>query len=514
MQHDREANMPIENSVNLIRRSLFKQAGLSITAAALFRGVAMAGRVGAAAKMENTTPVTTGQVVSPVMEKLSAYMSEAGGRALPDEVVEKAKEHILDTLAAMISGSGLLPGRYAIEFVRAYGGKRVATVVASNVVCGPIEAALANGMLAHSDETDDEAPLGVHSGCAVVPAALAAGERFGMGGTHFIRSVTLGYDLPPRVILALGGRDVMSQGRKRVYRPVAAGFGAAAAAGCAASLNAQQMRWLLDYTAQQAAGLPAWRRDTQHIEKAFVFGGMNARSGVTSALLVKSGWTGVADILSGPGNFFEANVPQADPAQLIDELGKRYEVAHTNIKSWPVGSPMQATLDAMRILQKRHPFDADQVKQVTIRIATRQAAMVSNRMMPDICLQHLVALMLLDKTVSLRSANDVERMTDPAVLHERAKVRLVPDAALQRLMPERQAIVEVILTDGTRLSERVVAYRGTIRNPMTRDEILIKARNLMTPVLGVAKCNSLIKKIFALENMKDIRELRSLLQRS
>ncbi|HLI29930.1 MAG TPA: MmgE/PrpD family protein, partial [Terriglobia bacterium] len=305
----------------------------------------------------------------------------------------------------------------------------------------------------------------------------------------------------------------MSRGRKRVYRPVAAGFGAAAAAGCAASLNAQQMRWLLDYTAQQAAGLPAWRRDTQHIEKAFVFGGMNARSGVTSALLVKSGWTGVMDILSGPGNFFEANAPQADPAQLVDELGQRYEVARTNIKSWPVGSPMQSPLDALRILQKRRPFSADQVKQVTVRIATRQAAMVSNRAMPDICLQHLVALMLLDKTVSLQSANDVQRMTDPAVLRERAKVRLIPDAALQRLMPQRQAIVEVILTDGTRLSERVTAYRGTTRNPMTRGEIIAKARGLMTPVLGAAKSANIIEKVFTLEQVKDIRELRPLLQR-
>src|SRR5487761_468341 len=476
MQHDREANMPIENSVNLIRRSLYKQAGLSITAAALFRGVAMAGRVGAAAKMENTTPVTTGQVVSPVMEKLSAYMSEAGGRAPPGGGGGEGEEHILDTLAAMISGSGLLPGRYAIEFVRAYGGKRVATVVASNVVCGPIEAALANGMLAHSDETDDEAPLGVHSGCAVVPAALAAGERFGMGGTHFIRSVTLGYDLPPRVILALGGRDVMSQGRKRVYRPVAAGFGAAAAAGCAASLNAQQMRWLLDYTAQQAAGLPAWRRDTQHIEKAFVFGGMNARSGVTSALLVKSGWTGVDDILSGPDNFFQAYASQADPPEMIDELGQRYEVTQTNIKKWPVGAPIQAPLDALQILQKRHPFNAHQVKRVTVRLATRQASIVDNREIPNICLQHVVALMLLNKTVGFRSSHDEALLKDPKVLHQRAKVQLVPDEALQRLMPQREAIVELTLTDGTRLSERVAAARGTTKIPMSRDEVIMKAR--------------------------------------
>jgi 2-methylcitrate dehydratase PrpD len=342
---------------------------------------------------------------------------------------------------------------------------------------------------------------------------LAVGERFGIDGTHFIRAVTLGYDLPPRIISTVGGPDVLSPAN-RDYRPIAAGFGAAAAAGCAAGLNAQQMRWLLDYTAEQAAGLPAWRRDTQHIQKAFVFGGMNARSAVTSALLVRAGWTSVNDIFSGPGNFFEAYAPEADPAGLLDELGQRFEVAQTNIKKWPVGMPLQAPLDALQELQKQHPFDADQVKQVTVRVATRQATMVSNSAMADVSLQHMVALMLLDKTVSFRSANDEALMKDPTVLRQQAKVQLVPDEELQRLMPQRVAIVEVTLTDGTRLSKRVVAVRGTTKNPMSREEIQAKARDLMAPVLGGAKSAKLIETIFALENVKDIRELRPLLQRA
>src|SRR5207248_2047926 len=93
--------------------------------------------------------------VSQVMTRLSTYMSEAAAHALPDDVVEKTKHHILDTFAAMISGAGLPPGRVALQFARARAGEKTATVAASDVVCGAIEAALANGMLAHSDETDD-----------------------------------------------------------------------------------------------------------------------------------------------------------------------------------------------------------------------------------------------------------------------------------------------------------------------------------------------------------------------
>ena len=147
--------------------------------------------------------------VSPVMSTLSGYMSEARGRALPEPVLEAVKHHVLDTLAAMVSGAELPPGRAAIHFARAYGGEKVATVVCSNVLCGPIEAALANGVLAHSDETDDShAASQSHPGCAVVPAALAAGERFGIGGTQFLRAVALGYDVGTRVIDDAGRAEV------------------------------------------------------------------------------------------------------------------------------------------------------------------------------------------------------------------------------------------------------------------------------------------------------------------
>jgi 2-methylcitrate dehydratase PrpD len=445
--------------------------------------------------------------ISPVMEKLSAYMAEARNRALPDNVVRETAHHILDTIAAMVSGSELPPGVMAIKFAQDYGGEKIATVVASKVVCGPIEAAIANGMLAHSDETDDDFTTGgAHPGCAVVPAALASGEQFGVSGTHFLRAVALGYDIAMRAVKTVG------PGMKETH-PLVGTMGATAAAGCAASLDAQQMRWLLDYAAQQAgAGIGAWRRDTQHIEKAFVFGAMGARNGVNAALVVHSGWTGVNDVLSGPNNFVESYNPKADPSGMIDQLGERYGVVQTTIKKWTTGGPIQAPLDALESLRKRQPFAADQVKQVVVRAASSAAYTVNNRDMPDICLQHLVAVMLIDKTVSFRAAHDKARMQDAAVLRERAKVQLVPDEELEKLIPVRVAIVEVTLNDGTRLTERVEHVRGTPENPMTRDEVVAKARELMAPVLGATACSSLIERVLALEAVKDVRELRPLLQ--
>ena len=111
------------------------------------------------------------QAIGPVMTTLSAYMAAAKDRGLPSEVVEKAKHHILDTFAAMISGSELPPGRAALVLARAQAGRPVATVVGSNVLTGPMDAALVNGVLAHSDETDDShGPSQSHPGASIVPA--------------------------------------------------------------------------------------------------------------------------------------------------------------------------------------------------------------------------------------------------------------------------------------------------------------------------------------------------------
>jgi 2-methylcitrate dehydratase PrpD len=496
MGSHRNTNNPAASSGGgLSRRNLLQRAGWTVAAAAIPSGVFAA------------------ESVSPVMAKLSTYMSEAGGRALPDEVIEKAKHHILDTFAAMISGSDLPPARAAFQYARDFNTDKTSTIVASKMTSSPPEAAFINGMLAHSDETDDSNEFSQsHPGCAVVPATLAAGEKFGIDGMRFLRAVTLGYDIGPRMTISFGAIDFRNNSHKSTHA-ISSVFGSAAAAGCAADLNAQQMRWLLDYTSQQSSGIGAWNRDTEHIEKAFVFAGMNARNGVTSALVVHAGFDGLDDIFSGVDNYFQAYAPKANPEELISQLGERYEITRTNIKKWTVGSPIQAPLDAMYNILKKHTVNPDDVKSIVVRLAHTEARVVDNREMPDICLQHMVAVMLIDKTASFRAAHDKPRMKDPAVLRVRAKVQLVGSDELEKMEPARQAIVEITMNDGTVFSDHVTDVRGTVDNPMTREEVIQKCRDLVEPVLGKESCSNLIDKIIGIEKVKDIRELRSILQK-
>ncbi|HSK28874.1 MAG TPA: MmgE/PrpD family protein, partial [Candidatus Limnocylindria bacterium] len=219
--------------------------------------------------------------ISPVMSGLSAYMAGASRRPLPAAVIEKTKHHILDTIAAMISGSRLAPGRAAIGYVKSLGGVDEASVVGSHIRTNAVNAALANGMLAHADETDDShAPSQTHPGCGIVSAALAMAERDGRGGKELIRAVALGYDVGCRLTQALDAHQFREDGHStHSFGPM---FGAAAAAAALARLKERQVRHLLSFTAQQASGISCWMRDSEHVEKAFDFGGMPARNGVAA----------------------------------------------------------------------------------------------------------------------------------------------------------------------------------------------------------------------------------------
>ena len=444
------------------------------------------------------------------MRALSGYLARALHRRLPDAVAEKAKYHIADSLAAMVSGSRLPPGRIAMSYVKRLGGRKEAGVAGTRIVTSAANAALANGMMAHADETDDShQPAFWHPGCAVVPAALALAESRRASGRALLSAVALGYDVGCRVNFALGAMRFHLAGHST--HSFGALFGAAAAAGALSGLDANQMRWLLSYAAQQASGVSCWMRDPSHVEKAFDFGGMPAKHGAAAALMVASGMTGVEDVFSGERNFLFAFGAGDDAAELARGLGARYEILDANIKKWSVGSPIQAALDSLQELIRRHGLQAAAVKKVKVQVQDHEAAIVDNRDMPDICLQHLVAVMLLDGTVTFASSHDVARMRDRATLDLRKKIEFVGSAALTR-SGGRQAIVEVWTGDGRHFAHHTRAVKGTAANPMTRAEVDEKCVDLLVPVLGRRKSRELLDTVWGLEQVKDVRALRSLLQ--
>src|SRR4030095_13167507 len=125
-----------------------------------------------------------------IIDSLVEYMTAARTARLPAEVIQKGKSHLLDSFAAIVSGSTLKPGKLGLQHVRAEGGKEECSVLGTNCKTTPILAAFANGMSGHADETDDSNSQ-LHPGCAIVPAALAIAESQERRGDALLRAVIL-----------------------------------------------------------------------------------------------------------------------------------------------------------------------------------------------------------------------------------------------------------------------------------------------------------------------------------
>jgi 2-methylcitrate dehydratase PrpD len=445
--------------------------------------------------------------ISGPTRQLSEYIASALSLPLPRPVIEKARQHVLDTIAAMVSGSQLAPGRMAIGYVASLGGEPESSIVNAPLRAPAVNAAFANGMLAHADETDDShAPSRTHPGCAVIPAALAIAERTHTPGEEFLRAVVLGYDVCARVNYALGPDAFAATSRST--HSFGGVFGAGAAAAALLGFDAARVRHLLSFCAQQASGVGCNVRDSEHIEKAFDFGGMPARNGVAAATMVAHGFTGVDDVFSGERNFFEAYAAEPNPSKLAAELGERFEILQTNIKKWSVGSPAQSALDAFSHLMESAELDRSNIEAIRVHLPTRSARTVDNAPMPDVNVQHLLALLLVDGNLTFGSVHDHGRMHDPAVRALRQKIELVSSEELMTARPRRQAIVEIDLQDGRRLSHRTRAVRGTADNPMTQDEVEAKALDLLAGVLGVHKAKKLVETCRTIEYVQDMCELR------
>ena len=502
---DNRDGIPTKTAGSILTRRRMLQSAGGFIAATSFPA---AGAATSALSLSQAGPKPA-TAAADITGRVARYMVAARDQSLPPNVMREAKHRILDTLGAIVSGARLKAGEMAIRYLRGQGGVSEASVLTTNIMTSAVNAALANGMFGHADETDDFEPVTkAHPGCAVVPAALAMAEREGRSGMELIRAVTLGYDLCCRFLMALGPDLVRATHRSA--EGTSATFGSAAAAASLARLNEAGMRYALSYAAQQVSGLWSWVGDAEHVEKAFDFGGMGARNGVTAAIMVQTGFTGVSDVLDGQHNMLEALSTQPKREEMVARLGSQFFVTETAIKTFSVGYPIQAPLDAFLTLRREHALTVNNVARIVVRLPEDGARIVDNSAMPDVNCQHLIAVALVDGTVSFADSHSHERMADPQVRAVKERVELVADRKLMDPDAPRSGFVEVTLRDGRTVSHFTRHPPGTKENPLDTQSINAKVRDLMSPVLGAERTEAIIERVNSLEQLDDVRKLRPL----
>ena len=196
------------------------------------------------------------------------------------------------------------------------------------------------------------------------------------------------------------------------------------------------------------------------------------------------------------------------PEEMVAGLGQRYFITETAIKPFSVGYPIQAPLDAFLTLQREHGLTPDNVERIVARLPEDGARVVNDRSMPDVNCQHILALALIKGTISFEDSHSYEQMKDPKVRAVKERVALIADPKLMDRAAPRSGLVEVTMRDGRTVSHFTPHAPGTKENPMDTERVNAKARGLMEPVLGAERTKGLIERVNALEDVKDVRELR------
>jgi 2-methylcitrate dehydratase PrpD len=451
-------------------------------------------------------------------EKAARYISDARHRIPSEDAVESAKRHVLDTFLAMISGSQLPAGQKARAYVEAHASAGPCTIIGSEPTARPELAALANGMSAHADETDDVNDISrTHPGASTVPAALASAEAEGATGSEFLRAVMTGYTIGS--IISLTAWTSVKAMQKAVRSPHGVGqtFGAAAAAAALAKLPWEDIRIVLAYAAQQSSGFTSFYRDQQHIEKAFASSGMQAHAGVRAVEFVKAGFSGVLDILDGSPSVFDAFGDRGSNEGLVELLEADADyTALTDLKRFPSGMPTQAALECVQTLFQENSFNVDQVAKVVVRLPSHGARVVGNRTMPDIDVRYVVAIMLSEGDLSFAASHDYERRRTAGLTGIRDKVELVADSSLDGeidgVFSTRRAQVAIHLTDGRVMEHRVLASYGSRLRPLGWEEMSIKAHRILGWRCAAPQIDELIALMRQLDKVAHVGEIRKAVQ--
>jgi 2-methylcitrate dehydratase PrpD len=459
-------------------------------------------------------PRGDGRLLTPT---ISSYIANIRTAPVAPEFLELGKRHVLDTLAAAVACKDLEPAllgrRYALA--KSGGAQDGVTMLATREKAGLVDAIYGSAMIVHGSEINDFIPSAfVQPGPAIVSTAFGLAEGRGGTGHDVLRACIAGYEMCGRMPKALGVNTLRDLGLAN--HGVGPCFGAAATAAAMLGLPDEKIRYVMSYACQQASGSWQWLLDEDHIEKTFVFAGMGARNGVEAALLVEAGYTGVPDCFDNPAGYMNHKVfadgPDHDPYYLIEDLETRSELPLTAYKRYPVGGPTQAAVQAvLQLLPQTSPAT---VESIVMEMPGRWDAF-RNAEMPALNLRYLASIILIDGRLDLVAAQSRDRFNNDNQVRElmkRMDVKHAPDLETppgqERTEPARVTLIDA----RTGRHDLLVPYvRGFPTHPMTRQDVMDKAMELMGPVIGRGRAQDVIDRVMNLEEVDKPVELIDLI---
>jgi 2-methylcitrate dehydratase PrpD len=442
---------------------------------------------------------------------------------IPPDVVEAAKKSILDTLGAILAGSGAPGCQEVIALVREWGGKPGASVIHHGDILPLPHAVLANAVMARALDLDDLHEKGtLHSSATIVPVALGTAEyRKNVSGKDFIAAIVLGNDLTCRLALAPRISPAIT-GISYTYTHGI--LGGAAVASRLLGLDETQTLNALGIAYSQGVG-----NRQANVEGALtvrVQQGLTAKAGVVSALLAQKGITGAQNVLQGKYGYytvFERN--DYNPDVLTANLGKHFEGKNISFKLYSCCKFTHGAIEAAMELAKRHNVTSDQVAEIRVGMNQQMFDLVCEpyrekvdpRTVVDaqFSLYYTVAAALVRGRVFIDDFND-KAIRDLKVLEVAHRVKPYVDSIMEKEFSTgiSPTIVTISLKNGTLLETRIDQVRGHPQKPVDLQEIFEKYKQCASRALrplGKGQISRMGETIFELEKVKDVSVILNLL---
>jgi 2-methylcitrate dehydratase PrpD len=476
----------------------------------------------------NSKPKTQNHVLSEAegsklapTERLAAFVAAGSYDTLPTEAIERSRVHVLDALAVMLAGATSEGTRIVHGWLREMTGRGQAEVVGAGFRAPATLAAFANGCAGHALDYDDTIEFTsdasvygtrLHPSVPTLAAALAAAEVAGASGRDLLTAFVYGFEATCRLADATNREHY-----RRGYHPtgVIGPLGAALAAGKLLGLDETALRCALGIAASSGGGL---RENYGTMTKPF-HAGRAAESGVVAAMLAARGFSASQNVLEAERGFYRAFAGDFDEGRLLDHLGDPFYLVWPGaaIKPYPSGSLTHPALDAVFELIQENNLRSEEVERVEVGSNSNLlGSLIHNDAKTGLeakfSMPACVALAFVERRLGIAQVQDeVVARADVQAFMRRVHLYVHPQIeALGYDQP--RAIVEVHLRDGRLLSRRADAAQGTSEKPMTRGQLLEKARDCAELVMTAEKADELIACVEHLEDESDASRLAGLLR--
>lgn len=390
---------------------------------------------------------------------MARYAAGTSVDAIPPNVLERARQIVMDELACAAFGQSRTAGQLAARYASATGGSGPCRILGTGVRTSAPYAAMANGTAGHADEVDGAHVVGGHPGATIVHAATAIAEQQHKTGAELLNAVILGYDVGNRLIRACGGVFGVKS-RLHLHADFLHAIGAAVAASRLLGLAPEAHCHAMALATFQANGLCALFQERRHISKSFC-NGQYASAGVSAAMMAATGLEGCEDVLGGTDGLLAAWGLDGGDRVLTDALGREFAVMGANFKFINAGYPIHAAVEAAMGLVTDQSIEAAEIDSVEVGMPTNAMRVVDNRKMHNICLQDMLGAALVQRGLSLRHSPFPAILVDPAFEAMRSRIALSPDSDLDREQPNgRGARVRITTRDGVSAERRVDWPKG------------------------------------------------------